>query len=51
MSEQDMRSELSSGHIEPLLPIEKKLISWSLSISIVLLAGLIIANHFYPIPV
>lgn len=51
MSQQDIRNELHTGQVEPLLPIEKKLIGWSLSIGIVLLAALVIANHFYPIPV
>jgi hypothetical protein len=34
---------------EPLLPIEKKLIGWSLGIGIVLLIVLIAINHFVPI--
>ncbi len=49
MSEQDLRSELSNSVVEPLLPIEKKLIGWSLSLGIGLLVVLLIANHFYPI--
>jgi len=34
---------------EPLLPIEKKLIGWSLGLGIVLLLVLIAVNHFVPI--
>ena len=33
---------------EPLLPIEKKLIGWSLTIGLVLLAALAVINHFLP---
>jgi len=33
---------------EPLLPIEKKLIGWSLTIGLVLLVGLALLNHFVP---
>jgi hypothetical protein len=36
---------------EPLLPIEKKLIGWSLGIGIALLIVLIAVNHFVPINV
>ena len=49
MSEQDLRGELNNASIEPLLPIEKKLIGWSLSLGITLLLGLLIINRFYPI--
>jgi hypothetical protein len=35
--------------VEPLLPIEKKLIGWSLGIGIALLIALIAVNHFVPI--
>ncbi|VVE32566.1 hypothetical protein PIN31115_03711 [Pandoraea iniqua] len=34
---------------EPLLPIEKKLIGWSLGIGIVLLVVLGIINHYLPV--
>ena len=50
MSEQDLRGELRNAAVEPLLPIEQKLIGWSLSIGIVLLVVLVIANRYYPIP-
>ena len=48
MSQPDLRNELNAP-VEPLLPIEKKLIGWSLGIGIVLLVILIGFNHFVPI--
>lgn len=36
---------------EPLLPVEKKLIGWSLGLGVVLLAVLLVANRFFPINV
>jgi len=50
MSQTDIRSELDAP-VEPLLPIEKKLIGWSLGIGIVLLVVLIGFNHFVPIKI
>jgi hypothetical protein len=35
--------------VEPLLPIEKKLIGWSLGVGLVLLALLALLNHFLPV--
>ena len=49
MSESDVREELTKQAVEPLLPIEKKLIGWSLGIGIALLIVLIAVNHFVPI--
>jgi hypothetical protein len=34
---------------EPLLPIEKKLIGWSLGVGLALLAVLIVINQFVPL--
>jgi hypothetical protein len=48
MSQVNIRDELRSAPVEPLLPIEKKLIGWSLSIGLVLLVGLALLNHFVP---
>jgi hypothetical protein len=48
MSEQELRDELKAP-AEPLLPIEKKLIGWSLGIGVTLLVLLAIINHFLPI--
>jgi len=44
MSDQDLRGELKDP-VEPLLPIEKKLIGWSLGIGIALLIVLTIVNR------
>jgi hypothetical protein len=49
MSQPDLKNEINAGAVEPLLPIEKKLIGWSLGIGIGLLVVLIAANHFVPI--
>jgi hypothetical protein len=48
MSEQELRDELKAP-VEPLLPIEKKLIGWSLGIGVALLVLLVIINHFLPV--
>ena len=48
MSQPDLKNELNAA-VEPLLPIEKKLIGWSLGLGIVLLIALIGFNHFVPI--
>jgi hypothetical protein len=48
MTQVDIRKELRSAPVEPLLPIEKKLIGWSLGIGLVLLVGLAAFNHFVP---
>jgi hypothetical protein len=48
MSEQELRDELKAP-VEPLLPIEKKLIGWSLGLGVALLALLAIVNHFLPV--
>ena len=49
MSSPNLRDELSAQEVEPLLPIEKKLIGYSLGLGIVLLVVLIAVNHFVPI--
>jgi hypothetical protein len=49
MSQPDIRRELQNAPVEPLLPIEKKLIGWSLGIGLVLLAVLVLINHFAPV--
>jgi hypothetical protein len=48
MSQSDLKNELNAP-VEPLLPIEKKLIAWSLGLGIVLLIVLIGFNHFVPV--
>jgi hypothetical protein len=44
-SQSDLREELRTASTEPLLPIEKKLIGWSLAIGLLLLAVLAAANY------
>jgi hypothetical protein len=51
MSEPDIRKELQDAPVEPLLPVEKKLIGWSLGIGLVLLIILLLVNHFVPLTV
>jgi hypothetical protein len=51
MSQPDIQKELRNAPVEPLLPIEKKLIGWSLGIGIVLLAILVLINHFAPVTI
>ena len=50
MSQSDLRDEIKAP-VEPLLPIEKKLIGWSLGLGLALLAVLIAVNHFVPIKI
>ena len=51
MSVSDLKEEARGGVVEPLLPIEKKLIGWSLGLGLALLAVLIAVNHFVPIKI
>jgi hypothetical protein len=51
MSQPEIQRELQNAPYEPLLPIEKKLIGWSLGIGLVLLVILLLANHFLPVTV
>lgn len=44
----ELRDELRNAPVEPLLPIEKKLIAWSLGLGIALLAVLAAINYFAP---
>jgi hypothetical protein len=48
MTQIDIRREFNGAPVEPLLPVEKKLIGWSLGTGIVLLAILTIVNHYLP---
>ena len=43
-----LKQELSKNEVEPLLPIEKKLIGWSLGLGIGLLVGLAVLNRLLP---
>jgi hypothetical protein len=51
MSQPEIQRELQNAPYEPLLPIEKKLIGWSLGIGLVLLVILLLVNHFLPVAV
>jgi len=44
----DLHADLRNAPVEPLLPVEKKLIGWSLTIGLALLALLAAINHFVP---
>jgi hypothetical protein len=48
MSKPNIGSELRNATVEPLLPIEKKLIGWSLGTGIALLVILAVVNHLFP---
>ena len=53
MSQADIRNELQKAaqqnEYEPLLPIEKKLIGWSLGLGVVLLVVLVfVSRTFFP---
>ena len=48
MSQPNIGEELRKAAVEPLLPIEKKLIGWSLGIGVTLLVVLAIVNHLFP---
>jgi hypothetical protein len=48
MASPDLRDELKAP-VEPLLPIEKKLIGWSLAIGIILLVALALLNRALPL--
>ena len=41
----DLREEMNAGDAEPLLPIEKKLIAYSLGLGLLLLVILAAVNH------
>jgi hypothetical protein len=45
MAEPNLRDELTRQPVEPLLPIERKLIGWSLGIGVFLLAVLAVINR------
>ena len=48
MPQPNIGNELRKAAVEPLLPIEKKLIGWSLGIGITLLIVLAVVNHLFP---
>jgi hypothetical protein len=48
MSKSDLRQEMKAPP-EPLLPIEKKLIGWSLGLGLGLLVVLVLINRLLPL--
>ena len=51
MPDINVKNELAKAEVEPLLPIEKKLLGWSLGLGIGLLVILTIVNKLFPIAV
>ena len=51
MSQPNIGEELRKAAVEPLLPIEKKLIGWSLGIGIGLLVILAVVNRLFPVSI
>ena len=51
MSQPNIGEELRKAPVEPLLPIEKKLIGWSLGIGISLLVVLAVVNRLFPVSI
>ena len=49
MADPDLEAELGRAEYEPLLPIEKKLIGWSLGIGVTLLVLLAILSRVFPV--
>ena len=48
MPQTDIGTELRRAAPEPLLPVEKKLIAWSLGTGLVLLVVLAVVNQLFP---
>jgi hypothetical protein len=42
-----LKQEMARTEVEPLLPIEKKLIGWSLGLGLGLLTGLFVLNKMF----
>jgi hypothetical protein len=51
MSQVNVGEEFRKAEVEPLLPIERKLIGWSLGIGVALLVILAIVNHLFPVSI
>lgn len=45
----DIRDELRNAPTEPLLPVEKRLIAWSLGTGVALLVLLVLVNRLVPV--
>jgi hypothetical protein len=51
MSSSGLNNEASRSAVEPLLPIERKLIGYSLGLGLVLLVILVALNHLFPVAI
>jgi hypothetical protein len=51
MPSSNLENEADSNQVEPLLPIEKKLIGYSLGLGLVLLVILVALNHLFPVKI
>jgi hypothetical protein len=49
MSEENFKTALGKAEYEPLLPIEKKLIAWSLGLGVTLLVFFAVLSRFLPV--
>jgi hypothetical protein len=49
MSEENFKTALGQAPYEPLLPIEKKLIGWSLGVGVTLLVFFAVLSRFFPV--
>jgi hypothetical protein len=47
MDEPKLSDELSKMEHEPILPIERKLVAWSIGTGVVLLAALVILSRYF----
>lgn len=45
----EVKAEIGRMPVEPLLPVEKKLIGWSLGLGIGLLVVLAVFSHLFPV--
>ena len=51
MTQINVDEEFRKAQVEPLLPVEKKLIGWSLGIGLFLLVVLAFVNHLFPVSI
>ena len=49
VSDENFKTALGKAEYEPLLPIEKKLIGWSLGIGVTLLAVFAVLSRLFPV--
>lgn len=49
MAKPDLEAELARAEYEPLLPVEKKLIAWSLGLGVTLLVLLALVSRLFPV--